>query len=228
MDTTASPSEKPQVKFSLSFTPEVDVYIAKCQQQNISPSIKGFAEHIGTDENSIWAWATKHTKDENGKPTDQLARPSFFQAIQKLKKFEDEKKREEHRDTLNQKQEKFCQLYASEVEFFGNGTQSYIEAYGIDTSKPGAYNGARASASELLTKPNILKRIDELLEVDGLNDQAVDKELAFVILQKADLGSKVAAIREYNKLKTRVITKLDHTTNGKELPTPIYGGRAAE
>jgi hypothetical protein len=30
---------------------------------------------------------------------------------------------------LNPKQEQFCQLYASDREFFGNGVESYIEVY---------------------------------------------------------------------------------------------------
>jgi phage terminase small subunit len=101
---------------------------------------------------------------------------------------------------LNPRQEMFCQLYASDREFFGNGTQSYIEAFDLT---PNRYGTARTNASLLLTKTNILKRIDELLEI-YINDQVVDKELGFVVLQKADLSAKVAAIREYNKLKKRV------------------------
>ena len=38
---------------------------------------------------------------------------------------------------LTPQQELFCQLYAGDREFFGNGVQSYIEAYNVDTSKPG-------------------------------------------------------------------------------------------
>lgn len=111
--------------------------------------------------------------------------------------------------TLNLRQEKFCQLYSTEVEFFGNGTQSYIEAYDIDVDKKGAYNAARANASELLTKANILERINELLELAALNDTFVDKQLSFVITQNADFGSKMAAIREYNKLKARITDKTE-------------------
>lgn len=112
---------------------------------------------------------------------------------------------------LNLRQKAFCELFASDREFFGNGTQSYIEAYDIDTNKKGAYASARTSAYELLTKPDILKRIDELLELNGLNDQSVDKELNFLVIQKADFGSKLGAIREYNKLKQRVADRMEHT-----------------
>ena len=38
---------------------------------------------------------------------------------------------------LTPQQELFCQLYAGDREFFGNGVQSYIEAYKVDTTKKG-------------------------------------------------------------------------------------------
>lgn len=219
-----------RVKFDLSFTPRAEGYLKHCEQVKTKPTVKEFAQIIGTDEESVRAWANKRKKDENGNITDKLARPNFHAVIDKIDKiqFVEQIKEEVKKEELNAKQELFCKLYASYEEFFGNGVQSYIEAYGIDTNRPGAYNGARASASQLLTNPNILKRIDELLEVNGLNDQAVDKELAFVIMQKADLSSKVAAIREYNKLKTRIIDRIDHTTKGKEIPAPLYGGKATK
>lgn len=105
---------------------------------------------------------------------------------------------------LNPNEEEFCKLYASDKEFFGNGVQSYIEAYEPDTSKPNWYQSARQSASQLLTKPHICRRITDLLELNELNDNAVDKQLAFVIHQYQDLSSKTRAIAEYNKLKKRV------------------------
>lgn len=103
-------------------------------------------------------------------------------------------------------QERFCQLYVSgDRELFGNGTQSYIQAYGVDVSKKGSYDVARAGACENLAKPHIIDRINSLLEECWLNDQAVDKQLAFVIHQHADMSSKVSAIKEYNKLRNRII-----------------------
>lgn len=109
---------------------------------------------------------------------------------------------------LTPKQQLFCELFASDREFFGNGTQAYIEAYNIDLSKKGAYAGARASAGRMLTKANILTRIDELLETAVLNDQFVDKQIALLIAQNADFSSKMSAIKEYNALKARITKKL--------------------
>lgn len=108
---------------------------------------------------------------------------------------------------LNPQQEFFCKLYTSEKEFFGNGVQSYIEAYDFDMTKTNAYATARSNASQLLTNTNVCARINELLDHQGLNDQFVDKQLLFVISQHDDKHSKVSAIREYNKLKQRVDDK---------------------
>lgn len=115
---------------------------------------------------------------------------------------------EQDETKLNPKQERFCQLYVSK-EFFGNGVQSYMEAYNIP---PDGYNAARVSASDLLTNPNICRRINDLLDSAGLNDEFVDKQLLFLITQNADLSQKNAAIREYNKLKSRITERIEDVT----------------
>lgn len=112
---------------------------------------------------------------------------------------------------LNLKQETFCQLYTSDRMFFGNGTQAYIEAYDINLGKPNAYKVAQAAASRLLSNVMVCKRINELLEEGGLNDEFVDKQLVFLLTQHDDKGSKLGAIREYNKLKQRVADRMEHT-----------------
>jgi len=114
-------------------------------------------------------------------------------------------------------QETFCQLYATDTEFFGNGVESYVEAYDCDKSKPNWYKTACSCSSRLLSNAKVCERINELLTDKGLNDQFVDKQLLFVITQHADFGSKVNAIKEYNKLKQRIIDKLDMTSGGKKL-----------
>jgi hypothetical protein len=111
-------------------------------------------------------------------------------------------------------------LFASDREFFGNGVQSYIEAYGVIASKPSSYAAARANSSRLLTKANILQRITTLLEDTTLNDQFVDKQLAFLIVQNADMSTKMRAITEYNKLRQRVTDKIDLAVSEK--PKPLF------
>lgn len=127
---------------------------------------------------------------------------------------------------LNPKQQLFCRLYATEREFFGNGVQSYIEAYEPDQTKPNWYKAVCSSASRLLGNVKVMAKINEILEETGFNDGFVDKQLSFIIAQHADFSSKLGAIKEYNKLKQRIIDRQDITTNGKELPSPIYGGKA--
>lgn len=129
----------------------------------------------------------------------------------------------EDENGLNQRQEFFCQLYATETEFFGNGVQSYIEAYAPDQTRPNWYKTACVRASQLLSNVKVINRINAILEETGLNDAHIDKQLSFLISQHADFTNKLGAIKEYNKLKSRIVTKLDHTTNGKDLPTPILG-----
>lgn len=125
---------------------------------------------------------------------------------------------EEIKEKLTIKQERFCQLYASDAEFFGNGVQSYIEAYNVDLTVKGAYNVAKAAAFENLTKPYILARINELFEARGLNDRFVDKQLEKLITQDADFKSKIAAIKEYNALKQRITSKAEVSV---QFPKPL-------
>lgn len=118
---------------------------------------------------------------------------------------------------LTPQQERFCILYASDREFFGNGVQSYIESYGVNTSKPGWYGVAKSGAYENLTKPHILERIEEIFEEHGLNDTFVDKQLEKLITQDADFKTKLGAIQEYNKMKGRIIERKDITQRNEEI-----------
>lgn len=130
---------------------------------------------------------------------------------------------------LNAKQTLFCELYtSSDKELFGNGVQSYIEAYDPDRTEPGWYKSACASASRLLTNVKVITKINELLEEGGLNDVAVDKQLSFIIAQHADFGSKIAAIKEYNKLKQRITEKTDITTQGEKINSTVLPEVIAE
>lgn len=118
--------------------------------------------------------------------------------------------------SLTENQKKFCENYVSK-EFYGNGVQSYINAYSIDITRKGAYESAKISAYDNLTKPNIVKYINSMLESEGLNDSFVDKQLLFLIQQHAEFSSKIAAIKEYNKLKQRITEKSEVKISG-ELP----------
>ena len=109
---------------------------------------------------------------------------------------------------LTLKQERFCQMYVSE-KFFGNGTRAYQEAYkkkDPDTGKEikVLYGIAGTGAKDNLIKPNIVKRINVLLEKEGFSNENVDKQHLFLINQHADFKTKMSAIKEYNVLKKRI------------------------
>ena len=111
------------------------------------------------------------------------------------------------KDKLKLQPQRFCVLYASDREFFGNGTQAYIEAYNYEVKTKADSNVVRGLASRLLTNANILAYINELLDLT-LNNVHVDKQLAFLVTQDAELNVKLGAIKEYNLLKTRITNKI--------------------
>jgi phage terminase small subunit len=117
---------------------------------------------------------------------------------------------------LNEKRKRFCKLFVSE-EFFGNGAQSYIEAYDLTIESQKDYNSACASASRLLSNVKVCDYINELLDDAGLNDNFVDKQLLFMLTQNADYTQKMAAIREYNKVKGRITNKHDIKSDGQPI-----------
>lgn len=93
------------------------------------------------------------------------------------------------------------------------GAKTYIEVYKPDQSKPNWYKSACASASRMLSNVKVMKRINELLADSGFNDAVVDKQLAFLITQFADFLSKLAAIKEYNRLKRRTTKSKEYKGN---------------
>ena len=103
----------------------------------------------------------------------------------------------------------FCQYYAKDHRFYGNGVRSYMEAYEIDASNESAYKSARQSSSRLLTSDNIMNRIHEVREQAKLTDEFVDNKLAFWIYQEANPQASIAAIKEYNSLQQRITKKLE-------------------
>lgn len=102
---------------------------------------------------------------------------------------------------LTPKQERFCKHYVSE-DFFGNGLASYKKAYNTE-----GHGNAKVNSSKLLNQKKILDRINELLDASGFNNQHADKQLYMVLTQNADLKAKMMAIREFNKLKGRIVEK---------------------
>ena len=118
---------------------------------------------------------------------------------------------EEIGEVLTVRQEKFCQLYTSDIELFGNWVQAYLEVYDIDRTKSNWYKTACSLASRLTSNDKVLKRINELLVEKWFNDEFVDKQLLFLLTQHTDFSAKLWAIKEYNKLKQRIEEKMKMT-----------------
>jgi hypothetical protein len=101
---------------------------------------------------------------------------------------------------LTLKEEKFCQLYMTDPKILGNGKQCYKVAY----HKKSADHTCSKEATQLIRKPAVKARMREILELSGFNDEHIDNHLKSVIDQNVELGSKVAAIKEYNRLAKRI------------------------
>lgn len=117
---------------------------------------------------------------------------------------------------INPQQKQFCDYYLSK-DFLGNGVMAYAEAYNKDLTDIKQYNVSKVEASKFLTKPNILSYLETKLEEIGFNDVHIDKQLLFIIRQNADFGSKLGAIREYNKLKSRIQDKMQVIQNNVQV-----------
>jgi hypothetical protein len=120
---------------------------------------------------------------------------------------------EELAKELSLEQKDFCDYYVTPSEFYGNGTQSYLAAYGPSYKtryhKEMDPRVANACARDLLLKPVIFNYINAKLETGGFNNENVDKQHLFVINQHSDIRSKIAAIDSYNKLKKRIDNKVE-------------------
>lgn len=146
------------------------------------------------------------------------------------------KKPKENKETKleNINRELFCQLYSGKgaMEYFGNGLKSYAKAYGYEEKMNKAeeelviikyskederkkkrqeilsmQNTCKSNANKLLTNTYVIKRCDELL-YSLYDERHMDKELAWAATQRKDVASKVAGIREFNRVKNRVDEKI--------------------
>lgn len=169
-----------------------------------------------------------------------------------MKNKREEQGKPEQKVKLNPKQELFCQYYAKNELLFGNATLAYAEAYGYrleelprevtysedektvleDSAYNKAYNVCSVQGSKHLRNPKIQDRVTQLLN-ELMRDDVVDAQLVKVIIQDHKLDAKVSAIREYNKLKQRIVEKSDLTSGGQPVqftwssqsPTPHGNGQ---
>lgn len=139
-------------------------------------------------------------------------------------------------DKLTLKQELFCRYYTQNPETCLNGTHSYGRAYGFDfdnldrttiyeedkitvkkkSDYTRAFDYCGNAASRMIRNAKVSKRITELFN-EMLRDDVIDAELLKIIMYAPKPSDRVAAIKEYNSLKQRIVKKLDLTTKGESL-----------
>lgn len=189
-------------------------------------------EQVGTKPRKVYIRVAKKLlkthEDEKNKPKkrdtnkNKTARTKKAVKEADIELIEPEELTDPTKEGLSPMEEAFCELYVSPTEFYGNGTQSYIEAFDVTVVKGKSrgeeseyenemtYDAVRQAAYKLLTNTHILTRINELLEEGGLNDQFIDKQLKHLITQHADPRVQLAAITEYNKLKARIVSNVNN------------------
>jgi len=109
--------------------------------------------------------------------------------------------------------------------------QENIEPYSFKPGQSGNPNGRPKGV------PNARTRLQRLLLLTQDMKNPVTGEMeGFTVAEQMDLAQIIAArkgdTRAYNAIMDRLEGKpqqsVDMTTNGKDLPTPIYGGRSLE
>lgn len=148
---------------------------------------------------------------------------------------------------LNPRQLTFCHYYVNNPLTFSNATLSYAQAYGYDlmnadhtnlvetvetengpkeqeidgTSEYAKmYATCASNGTRALYNDNIQKEIKRLL-VASLNDNDIDAELGKIIKQEYKFEAKLGGIKEYNKMRGRIVDKVDHTSDGKAITIQI-------
>ncbi len=151
-------------------------------------------------------------------------------------------------DSVTMRQEVFCQEW---VDSIGNGTLAALKAFdikdkdlfdkelpkkpktrseiikwnkeleNISKRKKAVKNIAAVMASECLRKPNIIKRIDEILEERAFNDNAIKREHFKLIADSKD-EVKIRAIDTYYKLKGKFVDNINLSGN-VEITNQPYG-----
>lgn len=136
---------------------------------------------------------------------------------------------------LSSQQEKFCVNMVTAGRTFNDPVFSYLEAYrdedldvdSIIKNSP-EYTQYSSNAYRVLSNENVKKRLGMLLSVCGFDENIIDCEL-MQLIQSSDPKVKLEAIREFNKLKGRIVDtkKVDLTVKDKGL-TPEQRRLAAE
>ena len=107
---------------------------------------------------------------------------------------------------LNPNQIRFSTEYIF-GDYMGNATRAYMKAYNVRQDQIGG------NSSALLKKVHVLEYINYLMYEAGWSPKETDTQLLFLIKQHEDLGVKLNAIKEFNKLHGRITDRLQIEDN---------------
>lgn len=117
---------------------------------------------------------------------------------------------------LRLRQQKFVDLYTTDVDCFGDGAGSYSIAYGCSRMM------AKSSAHKLLCDSRIIAAINYKLAMSGFSDENVDRQHLFLVNQFADLKTKLAAVKHYNELTGRVVKRSEQKHTHEVKLSDVY------
>lgn len=109
-------------------------------------------------------------------------------------------------------------LFGTKEYRMGNAQRSYADAFSKDMKNKKDANTSGVLSHRLLKKVKIRAFMKQTLEDAGFNDEIVDSRLLDVIIKGEDKHS-VVAIREYNKLQSRIEEKVKHSFDKSNLLT---------
>ena len=120
--------------------------------------------------------------------------------------------------SLNDRQKEFCVQYLIDL----NGTQAYIRAYGDDVDP----NSAKVMASNLLTKINIKKYINDLLDSYSSNCDVTVAEIVnglknIIVDPTARHSDRIKCYDLLAKYKGMLIERKDITSNGSSITVTL-------
>lgn len=99
--------------------------------------------------------------------------------------------------------------------------QAYAEAYDLNIADEKQRRAAEANSSRLMRNDRFRAVWRKVIAERGFNDETVDWELANLIASPdTEPAIRRAAIKDYNELRGRIITKVDHTSKGKRITPP--------
>lgn len=213
--------------FKREFTQIAQDYL---NEQN--PTLEGLATLLAVTKDTLMQWASKRKKDEQGNITEELARPHFHQAITRLQEIEKNGKPKHAggRPPLYTSAEELQKIIDEYFDYCDNKTKEiHSDKLGdMIVPDPEPY-----TMSGLAYRLGIdRKTLINYGERDGFF-HTIKKARARV---EADIERRMNGKDTFtpglifnakNNFGWQETQNIDHTTKGKELPTPIMGGTTA-